>query len=740
MFRLKGATFIFLVVALLVSAPVLLAQEAKQSEREAMYYRYLEFASYVKGGSIEPHWMADGSSFWYAEGAPENTVIWKVDPKANTKTLLFETERLREALRKVLGQEPLSRGLPFDTFNFLHTENEVQFSVQGTEFILELDTYKIRRASILAEEKRNRTGPQGRAVLSPDGHWLATVRDYNLWLRSTVDGTEVQLTSDGVKDYEWSLGASPMSGQDTIQWSPDSSTIAAKKVDFRRTPKIPLVNWLGAKEEVQWADFGRSPGQPIPADELSLIDVRSGKRVRVDVGDEPEQRIFLVQWVPDGSHLLFFTSRPYRRELVLMAADAATGSSRLVLSEKHPVRSRTTGPIPGETPFTLLEDGKRFVWLSGRTGWRHLYLRDLSGQLIRPITQGEFPVDRVLRVDEEAGWVYFTAHGDQGRPYDTHLYRVRLEGKGLTRLTDAPGQHDIRFAPSGQFFLDRHSSVGRAPAVELRRADGKLLQTLATAEVAGLKELRWSPPEEFVVKAADGKTDLYGVLYKPFDFDPGKKYPVILYAGNVVRTFTGGEGRQAMTQLGFITFIVDVREPHSRRGGEFDRVTAGTIGRYEVPDYVATLKGLAAERSYMDLSRVGVIGGSYGGYHAIRAMLQAPETFQVGIAVAAITDSYGHPNFYALGPPDANKQAFEEASNLSLAGNLKGKLLLVHGTHDVSVPFSHAMKMVDALTRAGKSYDLIVLPGWGHWYPDNDVWQRYRLEAYRRYFQQHLKP
>jgi dipeptidyl aminopeptidase/acylaminoacyl peptidase len=324
-----------------------------------------------------------------------------------------------------------------------------------------------------------------------------------------------------------------------------------------------------------------------------------------------------------------------------------------------------------------------------------------------------------------------------------------LEGKGLTRLTEAPGQHDVRFAPSGQFFLDTHSRVDRAPAVELRRADGKLLQTLASADITALKsDLRWRPPEEFVVKAGDGKTDLHGVLYKPFDFDPSKKYPVILHSLGAARTFPGSGERetkpiwpQAMAQLGFITFTVDVREPLiSRRGGEFDRVTAGTIGRHEVPDYVAALKGLAAERPYMDLSRVGVLGLSYGGYHAIRALLQAPEVFHVGVAVAAITDSYGHPNFYVLGPPEENRQAFEDASNLSLAGNLRGKLLLVHGTHDTSVPFSHAMKMVDALTRAGRPYDLIVLPGWGHWYPDTEVWERYRLEAYRRYFIEHLKP
>jgi len=748
-------TVIAVLLAVTVLAGGLRAQEAKQSEREAMYRRYLEFPSYVEGGSIQPHWMADGSSFWYAEGASANTVVYKVDPAANTKGPLFDTARLRRALAEALGHEPPYQGLPFPEFTFLDAEEAVKFTAEEKEFILPLDTYTITPAPAVSEEEKNRLTPQASAslpwyeeVLSPDGRWIATVKDYNLWLKSTEDGSEVQLTSDGIKDYEWWLGASPLSGQDMVTWSPDSSTLAIKKVDYRRAPKIPQVEWLGLREEVKWANFDRKPGLPIAQAELFLIDIRSGKRVRVDVGDEPEQRMFLVQWSPDGSELLFFRTGSYRPNLVLMATDATTGSTRVVLVEERSVRFRTTGAKPGETPFTLLEDGKRFLWLSGRSGWRHLYLYTLSGDLIRPVTQGQFPVERVVRVDETTGWVYFTARDDAERLYDTHLYRVNLEGNGFTRLTEAPGEHEISFAPSGQFFLDTHSSVDRPPAVELRRADGKLLRTLATADVAALKELLWTPPEEFVVKAADGKTDLHGVLYKPFDFDPGKKYPVILDAYPAARSFLGGGGResapvwhQAMTQLGFIVFNVDVREPAlSWRGGEFDRVTAGTIGRYEVSDYVATLTGLAAERPYMDLSRVGVIGLSYGGYHAIRAMLQAPDVFHVGVAVAAITDSYGHPNFYVLGSPEGNKEAFEEASNLSLAGNLKGKLLLVHGTHDTSVPFSHVMKMVDALTRAGKPYDLLVLPGWGHWYPDTEVWERYRLEAYRRYFQEHLKP
>ena len=730
-------------VALVVTVaarPPLAAQDVEQAKREAMYNRYLGFASYVKGGVIEPHWMADGSSFWYAEDVRENTVIWKVDPAANSKVPLFDTAQLHQALSRVLGYELPHQGLPFHTFAFVDGERAVRFTVEDTEFILSLDSYEIRRVPAPAEEGRIRA--QRGEVLSPDGRWIATVKDHNLWLTSTADGRQGQLTSDGVQDYEWVLH--PILQRHGAKWSPDGSILAATKEDYRQAPKIPLVDWLGSKEEVEWSLFDRKPGLPIREVELSLIDVPSGRRSLVETGEEPGSRVSLLGWLSDGSELLFYT-RSGRR---LMAADARTGSTRLVLSEEHPVRQRADGPRTGETPFTALEDGRRFVWLSGRTGWRHLYLYDLAGHLVRPLTQGEFPVERVVRLDETAGWVYFTAHGDHERPYDTHLYRVSLEGAGLTRLTEAAGQHRIQLAPSGRFFLDMHSNVDRAPAVELRRADGELLRTLEAANVDALEDLHWSPPEEFVVQASDGKTDLYGVLHKPYDFHPDKKYPVILYTAPATRTFTGSgalEGRpvwtQAMAQLGFITFSVDVREPVvSTRGGEFDRVTAGTIGRYEVPDYVAALKGLAAERPFMDINRVGVFGLSYGGYHAIRAMLQAPDDFHVGVAVAAITDSYGHPNFYGLGSPDDNREAFEDASNLSLAGNLKGRLLLVQGTHDTAVPFSHAMKMIDALTRAGKPYDLLVLPGWGHWYPDTEEWERYRLEAYRRYFQEHLKP
>ena len=236
----------------------------------------------------------------------------------------------------------------------------------------------------------------------------------------------------------------------------------------------------------------------------------------------PNQYALIIGWRSDGSELLFYRVDRYWDRMEFMGADPATGRTRLILSEPHPWFGRGQGA----KTFTPLENGDQFIWISERDGWYHLYLYDMNGKLIRRLTKGAFPVMEVVAVDEERGWVYFTARAEK-RLYDTHLYRVNLEGNNFTRLTEGTGQHEIAFAPSMEFFLDTHSDVDRPPAVELRRADGTLLRTLSVANLDLLNKLKLNPEEEFVVKAADGTTDLYGVLFKPYDFDPDKKYPVI---------------------------------------------------------------------------------------------------------------------------------------------------------------------------------------------------------------------
>ncbi|MCH8342612.1 MAG: DPP IV N-terminal domain-containing protein [Planctomycetes bacterium] len=761
----QQATLVIVVVGLAVMAIPGHAQPDAQSEREAMYERYLEFPSYVKGGSIEPHWLAGGSSFWYAEGAPDNTIIYKVDPKANTKTPLFDTARLRQALTALLGHEPPNKRLPFEEFTFVdESETAVKFTVEDKEFVLRLDAYTIKRVPSVSKAEKSRTIPQsfprqynwGDLIeeASPDGRWFARLKDNNLWLRSAIDGRRMQLTTDGIEDYAYVMfGAqwSPEGGLRWAWWSPTSSKLAVKKMDYRKVYKRPIVHWLKPREEVEWVPSPRAGGA-IPQTELFILDILSKGKVRVDTGQEPDHSISVLGWWPDGSELLFSRTDRRNKTLDVLAANPTTGSTRVILTETQKTFCLWEGR--GVFFFTKLEQEKRFLWMSDRDGWNHLYLYDGDGDFVR-LTEGPFPVVNppeggVVAVDENEGWVYFTAHGDQKRPYDAHLYRVNFEGKGFKRLTEAPGHHDIRFTPSKQFFLDTHSTVSRPPVVELRRADGTLLRTLSTANLETLRQLKWRPPEEFVVKAADGKTDLYGVLYKPYDFDPSKKYPVIevIYGcpqfSEVPHSFIHPHGvgfhaehGQALAQLGFIAFVVDGRGT-PQRGKAFQDVAYRNIGRHEILDHRAALTQLAEKRSYMDLDRVGIFGTSCGGYFTVRALLVAPDFYHVGIAVAVNAagtwESYLYEAWMDL--PQLNKEGYEYGENLHLVDNLKGKLLMIIGTSDGH--FKHTMKMVDALIQAGKPYDLIVLPEQGHGFTgaSGTVVE----ESIRRYFQEHLQP
>ena len=507
------------------------------------------------------------------------------------------------------------------------------------------------------------------------------------------------------------------------------------------------MGWLSAVQSVDWAMFPRAGGRLFRT-ELYVVNVTSGLAVRIDTGEVEDHYVVILGWRGDGSELLFFRADREMKRLDLLAADPANGKTRVVLSETAKTFVEG-GPYDDRwlTNFTLLKDGARFIWRSERDGWDHLYLYDLNGTLLRRLTEGSFPVARVVFVDEAQGWVYLTAH-PRSRPYDIQLYRVPLSGGSLAQLTDADGQHEIQFAPSGNYFLDTHSTVDRPPVTELRTPEGKLISIVSKADTGFLRDLQWRPPEEFAVKAADGKTDLYGVLYKPFDFDPAKRYPVIdyIYAGPsedvVPHTFNSDEFDQvlALAQMGFVVFAVDGRGTPDR-GKEFRDMVYGNVGRYEIPDHVATLKQLAAKRPYIDLSRVGIYGLSWGGYMTTRAMLMAPETYKVGIASSPPSDFRQLAMLTIetyMGMPQHNKEGYDYGSNLRLVDQLRGKLLLIHGTSDVSAPFSHTMQMVDALIKANKTFDLLVLPEQPHVYTGyaNDYW----IDAIRRYFVVNLLP
>ncbi len=744
----KILTLIFLISSAGFLALSSQENEGKVGEREALFYKYLEFSRFIKGGKVEPHWMADGSSFWYAEGDPAETVIYKVDPQKKSKIPLFDNKRLREALRCSLGYEPPYQGIPFKDFSFLDGEKAVKFFLEEREFICYLESYKISEVPPLAAKEKERSTarlvrkgfyagePDEWEILSPDEKWYLGVSKNNLYLRSTYDGRIEPLTEDGVKDSEWSISGA--------KWSPQSLKVAAMKVDTRKVLRLPIIHWLKTTEEVEWAPYSKAGG-PIPQFELFVVDILSKKKTKLETGEESDHYYTFINWSNSGSEIFFGRTDRTHHRVDLMLADSETGKSRIIFTEMQKTFVFGIDKPPFEK-IKFLKDKQKFLWISEKDGWAHIYLYDIEGNLIKRLTNGSFPVLEIIAVDEKENKVFFTAHAES-RIYDTHLYCVDFEGKGLRRLTEGRGQHQTQFSPSNEFFIDTHSDMAREPVVELKKAEGSLVQILSKANIDSvIKDLKWVPPEEFIVKADDGITDLYGVLFKPHDFDPQKKYPVIDYIYNgpqttwVPRTFADPRSilPQALAQLGFITFVVDGRGT-PERGKAFQDVVYKNFGRHEIPDHVTALKQLSAARPYLDLKRVGIFGGSWGGYMTMRAMLLAPEVYHVGVAINPVYDHFDHPAAAIepyMGLPQKNRAAYEYSSNLNLVERLKGKLFIIHSTCDVNAPFSASIKMAEALIRANKPFDFLVLPDEDH-HPEGAS-QRYWIEALKRYFTEHL--
>ncbi|MDE2751285.1 MAG: DPP IV N-terminal domain-containing protein [Gemmatimonadota bacterium] len=727
------------------------AQEIPE-DRLARFREHMAFGSLVKGGSVSARWLGDGQSFWYADGAPANTVIFRVDPGRGTRQPLFDTERLRAALAAVLGHTPPYDGLPFSEITLDEAASTADFEVEGRRFRVDLDTYEITGLAGRTPAEIARTTPQpvddiwpatsGTAmeVPSPNGAWFLRHRDNDLWLRSSEDGRVVRVTEDGEDRYAWSSAGA--------RWSPDEYRFTAQRTRTEGVHRVPVVHWLGPVEEVEWQEYPYTGG-PWPQPELYVVDVNGRRPVPVDLQTDEEIGIHVIGFTPDGSRLLFQrVNRPMTR-LDLMEADPATGESRIILTERQETYIEGLRLLEVQGSFYTPVDDDRFLWLSERDGFTHLYLYRNDGDLVRRLTSGPFPTGPVAAVDAEAGWVYFRAQRDPARPYDIHLYRVGLEGGDVQQLTEASGQHTIQFSPSKAFFVDTHSSVDRPPRSELRAADGTLVETLSTADVSALDAIDWRPPEEFVVKADDGVTDLHGVIYHPPDFDPSGRYPMveIMYPGSqttaVPRTFVPngwGLQAQALAQLGFVTFIVDARGQPGR-GKAFQDVVYKAIGRNEIPDHVATIRQLGEARPYMDLSRVGVHGYSWGGYFTLRAMLLAPEVYHVGVSGSPVVElesvAWVPVEPYMLKPSE-NPEGYAYASNLTIADRLAGKLLITIGTADVNTPFAQTMRMAEALIRADKPFDLLVLPDQSHGLQGRSM--TYFQDAVARYFVEHLEP
>jgi dipeptidyl-peptidase 4 len=593
-------------------------------------------------------------------------------------------------------------------------------------------------------------GRQVDSADSPNGKLKAFYRDRNLWLSDAARGNETAITTDGSEKARIKYGtASWVYGEELSQttamwWSPDSAKIAYYRFDEQNVPDYFLqINQTRLQSAIDREAYPKA-GAPNPVVDLFVYDVASRQTTRIDVrAGKPFDNtvvghyVYHVAWSPDGTELLFNRTNRKQNIFEFAAADPATGATRVIVREEWP-----TGWIENNPTVIFLADGRRFVWESFRNGWTNLYLYDLSGTLIRPLTRHTgFEVGNVVKVDEPAGVVFYTAR-DGNNFLKLQLHRVGLDGNGEKRLTDPAYHHTVSscmprgssrtaravaaaggcgVSPDNKYFVDVYQTHDVPPATRIVDAtDGAVVAELAKSDLARFAALGLKKAEMFTYKAADGRTTLHGTMQFPSTFDAAKKYPVLLsvYGGPASASNTARESfitPSALTEYGFLLLNLDSRAAPGQGKRVLDDLYL-KLGQVEIDDMAEGVKALW-NRPYVDRTRVGIYGTSYGGYSAVMSLLRHPDVFSVASASSPVTAWHHYDTVYTeryMGLPEENKSGYETGSAMTYAKNLKGRLMLYYGTADNNVHPSNMMQLVNELQQAGKSFDLQVGPDRGH--------------------------
>ncbi len=694
---------------------------------------------YIDHGSVRPEWLASGK-FWFRTLGATGSEFILVDPAKKTKTAAFDQTKLAAALSAATGKkyEPLL--LPFNSINFSADEKSISFRVDGQLWHTDLSSYTLTKDDGKTPAGRSASGGRRRGggleILSPDGTKAAYIKDWNLWVRDVATGKTTQLTTDGVKDYGYATDNAGWTSSEgaVLRWSPDSKKIATFKDDQREVGNMYLVSTKVGHSTLRAWKYPLPGDAVIPMIERVIIEVDQPKVIRIQVPADPHRASLSddiassgtfddVDWTADGSELAFLSTSRDHKDEKFRIADASTGAVREVFEEKVATQYESGW---GAINWRYLAKTREIIWFSERDNWGHLYLYDAAtGQVKNQITKGEWVVTRLVDVDEQKRLLYFEADGtDKKNPYFSHFFRIGFDGKHLTDLTPAEGNHQATFAPGGKYIIDTYSQPDVPPVTVLRDQNGKQLINLETADVSRLVATGWHAPIPFSVKAHDGKTDIYGLLFTPPNADPNKKYPIIDYIypgpqGGSVGSWSFAASRgdcNALTELGFVVVAIEGTS-NPLRSKSFHDMAYGNMAENTLPDQVTGIRQLAHQYSYIDTNRVGIWGHSGGGFATAGAMFRYPDFFKVGISESGnhenlnYEDDWGERYDGLISNADYAAQA-----NENLAKNLKGKLLLAHGLMDDNVPPGNTLLVVEALEKAGKDYDLIVFPNSAHGY------------------------
>jgi dipeptidyl-peptidase 4 len=733
-------------------AATAVAQQPRQYT-DSDYAQAEKFMSYNMNplaykGLVHAQWM-DDNRFWYrdVDGDTLAVTYMLVDPAKGTRAPAFDQAALATALSAA------SDGRVKNDPQHLKLA-DISLTDQDTHLLVSVGRNEIQfRCTLGAPGTADTCAPilpfaknqpeHAPLTLSPDKKLGAFIRDWNLWVRDLATGKETQLTTDGVKDFGYATDNAGWKHTDNaiLLWSPDSKKIATFQQDQRKTGEMYLVPVTNGHPKLQAWKYPLVGDKDVTMIERVVIDVDTHKVTRLKMAPDQHRSTLCddiacegttwddVYWSPDTHHLAFVsTSRDHKQEW-LRVADTSTGQLREVMTETAPKFYESGN---GKVNWQPLAASKEILWFSERDNWGQLYLYDLTtGKLKNQITHGDGNVTQVLHIDEKSRTIYFLAVGKEaGRdPYFQALYSVHFDGSEQRLLTPENADHVVKFSPAGDLFSDEYSTPTTPQITVVRNLDGKVVMDVGHQDITRLVAAGWVPPTPIKVKARDGQTELYGFLFKPTNLDPTRKYPIInyVYPGPQIgscggRTFTAAHGDlQSLAELGFVVVCIDGMGTPSRSKA-FHEAYYANLGDDTIPDQVAGMKDLATQYPFIDLDRAGIFGHSGGGNATVSAMFHFPDFFKVGIGESGNHDNRDYEDDWAekwAGIDVVNADGtsnYDDQANQKYAANLKGHLLLAHGTMDDNVPMNNTLLVVDALIKANKDFDLLLIPNVPHGY------------------------
>ena len=702
-------------------APLLLFAQGTRADYERAAALSGKASALVKNLPERATWIDATNRFWYRRAVSGGHDFVSVDATTLQKSPAFDHARLATSLSTASRKKIEALKLPFTTFQFTNNSSSIEFTVEDVRWKVTLNDYACQNLGLANTSPRKASLPQNRnqfgdrKVPSPDAKWEAKIVNFNLHVNEIGKQPSKQLSADGLeKNY--------YDGR-SIVWSPDSKKLVAYRIRPGLHRQVAYIE-SSPEDQVQpkshMIDYAK-PGDTLDWQQPVLFDVASGRQILIDnaLFQNPYQLTKPVWWEDSRAFTIEYNQRGHQLYRVI-EVDGQKGEARTIINE-----APTTFFCYSQKKFRHdLGDGKQMIWMSERDGWNHLYLyNSVTGKVINQITKGNWPVRGVESVDDQRKHIYFRASGMYpGRdPYFVHYYRINFDGTGLVPLTEADANHSVSLSADSLYYVDTYSRLDLPPVSELRStSDPKMVQWIERGDIDELLKSGWRAPEVFTASGRDGKTEIWGIIVRPSNFSAGKKYPVIeyIYAGPqdsfVPKSFSPYTSMQALAELGFIVVQVDGMGT-SNRSKSFHDVAWRNLADAGFPDRILWHKAVAAKYSYYDISKVGIYGHSAGGQNAMGALLFHPEFYKVAVSSCGCHDNRMDKiwwNEQWMGWPLGEQ--YVACSNVENAGKLQGKLLLSVGELDNNVDPSSTFQVVNALVKAKKSFEFVLLPGQGH--------------------------